>query len=242
MIEHYLGPQKFRAGVQAYIREHRESNAVAADLWNALEKASGQPVAQIVRAWVRQPGFPLVSFERGDEHKAILLRVKEDRFQDTHTNTLEDDQASTAAADGGQVRRERAFTASSAPAAPCEGEHPGAGRRHVPWYYGNVGEGGFYRVLHDPACLAALAPDLATSLTAVERMARSTPVAIVRAGRARIASFLDLVTALGGDRLRGARRHRRTAVLHRRSGSSTPSARNAGRRSRPGSPDTFGAA
>jgi len=203
MIEHYLGPQKFRAGVQAYIREHREANAVAADLWNALEKASGQPVAQIVRAWVRQPGFPLVSFEREGDEKPAELAVKQERFKASPTTRFVDGAGATwplpmvvkfGGTSGRAARTERFLLrrAKERVAVP--------GGKHVPWYYGNAGEGGFYRVLHDADCLAALAPDLATSLTAVERMGLlGHQWAIVRAGRARIASFLDLASALGGE-------------------------------------------
>src|SRR5207247_3022910 len=63
MIEHYLGPDAFRDGVRGYMRRHREGNTVAADLWRALEEASGKPVARVAQAWIAQPGFPLVSVE-----------------------------------------------------------------------------------------------------------------------------------------------------------------------------------
>src|SRR5207247_2604495 len=61
MIEHYLGPDAFRGGVRLYMRRHREGNTVAADLWRALEEASGKPVARVAQAWIAQPGFPLVT-------------------------------------------------------------------------------------------------------------------------------------------------------------------------------------
>jgi len=202
MVEHYLGPQKFRAGVQAYIRQHRESNAVAADLWNALEKASGQPVAQIVRAWVRQPGFPLVSFEREADAKPAELSVKQERFKVSPTTRFPEGAATTwplpmvvkYGIPGRPPRVERFLLkrAKERVAVP--------GGKHVPWFYGNVGEGGFYRVLHDADTLAALAPELGTALTPVERMGLlGHQWAVVRSGRARIASFLDLVSALGGE-------------------------------------------
>jgi puromycin-sensitive aminopeptidase len=202
MVEHYLGPQKFRAGVQAYIRQHREGNAVAADLWNALEKASGQPVAQIVRAWVRQPGFPLVSFEREGDAKPAQLAVKQERFRASPTTRFTDGSGATwplpmvvKFAGGGRPPRTERFLlrrAKERVAVP--------GGKHVPWYYGNVGEGGFYRVLHDPECLAELAQDLSGALVPVERMGLlGHQWAIVRAGRARIGSFLDLAGALGGE-------------------------------------------
>ena len=41
MVERYLGAETFRAGVRAYIREHQEANAVAADLWSALARGVG---------------------------------------------------------------------------------------------------------------------------------------------------------------------------------------------------------
>ncbi|HEY8516552.1 MAG TPA: M1 family metallopeptidase [Candidatus Binatia bacterium] len=203
MVEHYLGPQKFRAGVQAYIRDHREGNAVAADLWNALEKASGQPVAQIVRAWVRQAGFPLVSFERDEEAKPASLVVKQERFKASPTTKFPEGGASAwplpmvvkFAGTGGRGPRVERFLIKRA-----KERIPVPGGKHVPWFYGNVGEGGFYRVLHDPETLSALANELATALTPVERMGLvGHQWAIVRSGRARIASFLDLVGAMGNE-------------------------------------------
>jgi len=204
MVEHYLGAQKFRAGVQAYIRQHREGNAVAHDLWNALEKASGQPVAQIVRAWVRQPGFPLVGFERETGEMAGGLAVKQERFKASPTTRFPESAATTwplpmvvklGQPAGKPPKIERMLLKRAKERLELKAA------KDAPWYYGNVGEGGFYRVLHDPACLAALAPQLATALTPVERMGLlGHQWAIVRSGRARIASFLDLAGALGEER------------------------------------------
>src|SRR5579884_1555487 len=60
MLEHYLGPAVFRAGVRQYIRAHREGNATAADLFGALEAASGRRVRAIARDWIDQPGYPVL--------------------------------------------------------------------------------------------------------------------------------------------------------------------------------------
>src|SRR5262252_5425963 len=45
MVENYLGEDAFRAGIRAYMRQHAYSNTTTADLWGALEAASGKPVA-----------------------------------------------------------------------------------------------------------------------------------------------------------------------------------------------------
>src|SRR5437867_2520433 len=80
MIEHYLGPDAFRAGVRLYMRRHREGNTVAADLWRALEEASGKPVARVAQTWIAQPGFPLVSIAPARDGGPAALGVRQERF------------------------------------------------------------------------------------------------------------------------------------------------------------------
>ena len=41
MLEAYFGEEPFRKGIRAYMAEHQYSNTTSADLWLALEKASG---------------------------------------------------------------------------------------------------------------------------------------------------------------------------------------------------------
>ena len=61
MLEAYLGPQVFRAGINAYIGKYQYANATAPDLWDALAAVSDKPVNQIMTTFVNQPGVPLVS-------------------------------------------------------------------------------------------------------------------------------------------------------------------------------------
>src|SRR2546430_13545224 len=80
MIEHYLGPDAFRGGVRLYMRRHREGSTVAADLWRALEEASGKPVARVAQAWIAQPGFPLVTIAPAGDGGRAALAVRQERF------------------------------------------------------------------------------------------------------------------------------------------------------------------
>src|SRR5438034_853502 len=200
MIEHYLGPDAFRAGVRLYMRRHREGNTVAADLWRALEEASGKPVARVAQAWIAQPGFPLVSIAPARDGGPAALGVHQERF----------------------------FADPRVPAARRRGKWPvplvvkwrgGGGaatgrflvdkardRLDLPalaapaWYFGNADAGGFYRVAHDPADREALLADLSTGLTPVERLALAGDQwALVRSGRAPIESFLEVADALGEE-------------------------------------------
>jgi hypothetical protein len=41
MLEMYLGEDKFQAGIQRYMQEHKFANATTGDLWQALSVESG---------------------------------------------------------------------------------------------------------------------------------------------------------------------------------------------------------
>jgi puromycin-sensitive aminopeptidase len=71
MLEQYLGPETFRAGVRLYLRRHAYGNTVTEDLWNALAEASGQPVGQIMGGWIYQGGYPAVRATT-TEHGLVL--------------------------------------------------------------------------------------------------------------------------------------------------------------------------
>jgi puromycin-sensitive aminopeptidase len=202
MLEQYLGARAFRAGVQAYIRKHREGNAVAADLWKALEKASGEPVAQIAKAWIEQPGFPLITLERGEREHAGELQVKQQRFLASPITKSPGGEPLVwpvpvvlkLPGRSGSAKSQRALLRRSRERVAMPGGKPPA------WYYGNAGESGFYRVAHDPETLATLAADPLGSLEPVERMGLlGNQWAIVRAGRVAVGSFMDLVGAFGSE-------------------------------------------
>lgn len=65
MIEQWLGATTFREGIRQYLKRHSYGNTVTADLWNALEAASGEPVGQIMDTFITQGGHPLVTLENG---------------------------------------------------------------------------------------------------------------------------------------------------------------------------------
>ena len=80
MVERYIGADLFREGVQLYIRRHRESNTVAADLWNALSEASSQRVEGIVRPWLEQEGHPLVEIRRTEMDGLAVVELRQQRL------------------------------------------------------------------------------------------------------------------------------------------------------------------
>ena len=61
MIEAWLGPDAFRAGLRGYLQRHEWGNATADDLYAALGEASGgRDVAGVMRSFTDQTGVPIV--------------------------------------------------------------------------------------------------------------------------------------------------------------------------------------
>ena len=61
MLEQYLGPDRFAAGVQHYLERHSYANTTTTDLWDALETSSGEPVRSVMDGWIFVGGYPIVS-------------------------------------------------------------------------------------------------------------------------------------------------------------------------------------
>src|SRR3712207_331732 len=78
MVEQYLHPDVFRAGVREYLRQHAYANATTDDLWVTLGQAAGRDVSEIMEGWIRQPGFPLISVGLDDANQQLVL--KQHRF------------------------------------------------------------------------------------------------------------------------------------------------------------------
>jgi aminopeptidase N len=80
MLESYLGEENFRKGIRSYMQKHQYSNTTTVDLWNALEKASGKPVAKIASDWTSQAGFPIVKVDAKCEAGKRKITLDQERF------------------------------------------------------------------------------------------------------------------------------------------------------------------
>ncbi|QRF76088.1 Tricorn protease-interacting factor F2 [Thermoplasmatales archaeon] len=60
MIESYAGPDNFRDGIRAYLKEKSYGNAEGHDLWQSIEKISRLPVTKIMEAWIKKMGYPAI--------------------------------------------------------------------------------------------------------------------------------------------------------------------------------------
>ena len=71
MVRKLIGEEAFRAGLKSYFEKFAYKNTVGNDLWQELESASGQPIVNLMNAWISQPGLPVVSVS--SSHDAAIL-------------------------------------------------------------------------------------------------------------------------------------------------------------------------
>ena len=76
MVRKLIGEEAFRAGLKSYFEKFAYKNTVGNDLWQELESASGQPIVNLMNAWISQPGLPVVSVS--NSHDAAILN--QERF------------------------------------------------------------------------------------------------------------------------------------------------------------------
>lgn len=68
MLEHYVGKDAFRAGLNTYFKKHAYSNTDQDDLWNAIADASGKDITHLMDTWISQSGYPVVHVtQTGDQ-------------------------------------------------------------------------------------------------------------------------------------------------------------------------------
>jgi aminopeptidase N len=193
MLERYLGEDTFRAGIRAYIAEHRLSNTTAGDLWHHLEKASGKPVASFGEAWTKQAGFPVVKVSATCRQGKTLVRLEQQRF------ALNDPRAAPQTwpipvnvEKGGAVKQRQAVLLEAQPQTLA---FDGCGG----YLTANPGDAGYYRVAYDRHASAALARDIG-SLGVPDRIGLLADAwALVEAGLAPPAHYLEFASALRAD-------------------------------------------
>ncbi len=191
MLETYLGEDTFRDGMRRYMAAHAYSNSTTADLWAAMEAASGKPVKQIAAAFTEQPGIPLVEVNAACRGGETVATLTQGRF------TINDPKAAKLT---WQVPVSLGL-AGDAPQSMLLGDKPetvkfaGCGKP----VKANMGDVGYYRVQYDPATLKALSADY-KQMTAADRVNLLGDVwAMAEAGRETPDRFLDLTKQLNGE-------------------------------------------
>ncbi len=182
MLEQYLGEEVFRAGISAYLTRHAYANTVTSDLWDALEEASGEPVAEMMDGWIYQGGYPRLNATRTSDG-TIALTQDHYRFLGAGEGSwMVPLRYRSSEGDGRMIVREAAVLSVGDDVLL------------------NAGGDGFYSIRYDDELLEAVRSKLSL-LTSHERSAVLWDTwSSVLAGDTTGSTYLDLVSALGDER------------------------------------------
>ena len=200
MLESYLGEETFRAGVNAYLQEHKYANSTADDFWDTQAKTSHKPVDKIMPTWVKQPGAPIINVKAQCSGNSTSVTLTQQRyFVDRVKFEAANDQLwqiplclKGSASDGKakcelMTKKEETFTL------------PGCSN----WVLANAGATGYYRTGYQPDAVRALATDAETKLTPGERIALQNDIwSSIRVGREPVGDYLAFAQGLQSDRNR----------------------------------------
>ncbi|MDQ6840423.1 MAG: M1 family metallopeptidase [Actinomycetota bacterium] len=192
MLEQYLGPEVFRKGIGHYLRAHAHGNTETADLWNALESVSGEPVRQTMDSWILQGGYPLVSVELGADGQSLALSQRRFFYAGTPTDDRWVIPINLRASVGGQIITRRLLLDTEATTVDVGGP--------VEWVVVNEGSWGFYRVRYSAELLGRLTGDIGAIAEPLERLSLVGDTwASVVAGSQPLEDLLVLLEALGNE-------------------------------------------
>ena len=204
MLHGWLGEAPFRAGLRTYLRDNSWGNATADELFSALAGASGKDVRQVARAFVDQPGVPLVRVSTVCERGAPpRVQLSQQRYRPRPAPARVDDDplwAIPVCVQAGRGQRgqgeERVCTLLSERSTTLELP---AGRCPT-WVLPNAGYAGYYRYAMPLADLDALAT-AARAAGGMELIGYlSNMWALVQAGDVPADKMLELLASVGDTR------------------------------------------
>ncbi len=202
MLELFLSPPVWRAGIHDYLAAHSQGNATEEDLWAALSAATAgrRPVSKIAKSWFEQAGFPLLRAKLEGKR----LSLEQSRF------FLNPSDAQAAGPELWQLPVCAKLLVGRELKEHCDvlGSMQGGFDLGVKprWLLANARGSGFYRVDYAPRELRALRAALrgmpgTPGLEPEERIGLVADAwALAQAGQDKLSPELDLLSELGRDR------------------------------------------
>ena len=198
MLEQYLGEDVMRDGIRHYLARHAYGNTDTADLWDAIEEVSGQPVRRIMDSWILQGGYPVIGVELVGDGTTVRLVQERFTFEGGEDPAASEPPDATGGGLGekwvvpivlrygsnGQTRTQRVLV---------DEVETGLELDFAPeWVLANAEGNGFYRTRYTPKLLAALASRGAEALSPIERYGLvDDTYASVLAGTTSAPDFID---------------------------------------------------
>jgi aminopeptidase N len=191
MLEAYVGPDAWRAGVRAYMKKHAHGNTVSDDLWREIEAAAGKPITDIAHDFTLQPGVPLITVTNATcaAGKTTLTLTQGEFSKDIQGKAplTWRTPVTVKAVGGGEAKT---LVVGGKGSVTVEGCGP---------VIVNAGQSGYFRTLYGPARFAGVAQNFA-KLPSIDQLGvMSDAWSMGLSGYQPATDFLDLAKATPGD-------------------------------------------
>lgn len=196
MFESYMGPEKFRQGIQRYLQKYAWGNATSAEFLEAVG-GGDRTIARAFTTFLDQAGVPLLTAQLKCQGGHARLELAQQRFLPRGSQGSSDQSWDIPVcvrypAGSGDARECTLLTAKSA-VMPLTNA-PGC----PAWIYPNSGETGYYRVRYEGGMLPSLLKDEQT-LTLPERVGLIGNIAALTAAYMPLGNALALVPNFARD-------------------------------------------
>ena len=192
MLEGYVGPDLWRAGVRRYMHAHAYRNTVSDDFWREMEAAAGTPITAIAHDFTLQPGVPMITV--GDatcNNGQTTLKLMQGEFSvDQPDKKPLAWRVPVIVKPLGAAATVRTLVSGDSATVTV----PGCGPVIV-----NAGQSGYYRTLYSRAQFAAIAKNFAAIAPVDQLGILSDSWSLGLAGLESVTDFLDIAKATPMD-------------------------------------------
>ena len=187
MIESLIGTEKFREGVRNYMNTHAWGNTVADDLWAALDGVSDINLSAMMKAYLEQPAYPLITINDNGT-------ITQERFHYAGASV----EAQTWAVPlkltykvNGKIKQEVVFIDKAKTTLPQLAE--------ADWVFPNDNATGYFRWAISAKQMGNLLNDLNVLNNREKKNVLYNMQALLNAGKVSIDSIMPVLTALAKD-------------------------------------------
>ena len=199
MFEHWIGPDRFREGVERYMKRHSYANATASDFLAAVSEAAGRDIAPTFSTFLDQAGVPLVSVNLKCGEGKTTLALAQKRYLPLGSNAPSKQTWQIPVcyrySDSSTERRECALLKDLQAEVPVE-----SATSCPAWILLNTDETGYYRTNYEGGLLEKLLVGSGKQLTPTERIGVIDDAqALVRSGDFPAGEALKLAPRFAND-------------------------------------------
>ncbi|KAJ7464112.1 leucyl aminopeptidase [Mycena latifolia] len=191
MLSSLLGEATFFKGVSLYLKERQFGNSIASDLWDALGRASGMDVVNLMENWITKTGYPVLTVTEAPGG----INVRQNRFLATGIAPAQDDETIWTVPLNLLTFRnstvdKSVFLSEREQFIPLDTSKP---------FKLNASSTGFYRVRYDSENLNQMALEAAKGNICDQVGLMNDAMALAKADLAKLSSALTLIESFVGE-------------------------------------------